>query len=138
MIFGLASLGILLVSPLSWGHYYVFALPAGLFVPLWLRRHGFSFMALLSAATLPVLTCSHYALKPWCGPIGLLGLGTTLWFLSTSSLLLFFHATSARLKMANRGLRAPAFLRFRRVTGSEPRTIDKLRQVKTEKGMSRP
>ena len=38
--FGLASLAVLLVSPLAWGHYFVFALPAALFVPLWLRTPG--------------------------------------------------------------------------------------------------
>jgi hypothetical protein len=80
--YGLASLAILLVSPLAWGHYYVLTLPAVLCVPLWLARRGYPLAAKVLAAGLPVLTWMHYVLMPWCGPIGLLGLGTLLWFLA--------------------------------------------------------
>jgi hypothetical protein len=80
--YGLASLAILLISPLAWGHYYVLALPAVLCVPLWLGRRGHPAAAKAVAAGLPALSWAHYVLMPWSGPIGLLGLGTTLWFVA--------------------------------------------------------
>jgi cell division protein FtsW (lipid II flippase) len=93
-VYGLAALATLLVSPLAWAHYYVFALPAALTVPLWLRRRGWPIAARGFAAGLPVLTCLHYVLMPWCGPVGLLGLGTTLWFLAVCSIALVVRAPS--------------------------------------------
>jgi hypothetical protein len=115
---GFASLCILLVSPLSWGHYYVFVLPAVVFVPLWFRRQGSPGVALMSAGWLPVLTCCHYMMKPWCGPIGLLGLGTTLWFLSTSALVLFFCSKAARLGTTILNAQPPVFVRARASTSA--------------------
>jgi hypothetical protein len=93
--FGLSSLSILLISPLAWGHYFVFALPAALFVPLWLRRKGHRTASYLAAAGLPAMTWMHYVLKPWCGPIGLLGLGTATWFVAVCVIALFFIVPSS-------------------------------------------
>jgi hypothetical protein len=96
--FGLSSLSIVLISPLAWGHYFVFALPAALFVPLWLRRNGRRTASYLAAAGLPAMTWMHYVLKPWCGPIGLLGLGTATWFLAVCVVALFFTVPSSDLQ----------------------------------------
>ena len=82
--FGLACLASLVVSPLAWGHYYVMVLPAVIFAPLWLENRGHPLAAKAIAAFLPMLTWTHYVLMRWSGPIGVLGLGTTLWFLAVS------------------------------------------------------
>jgi hypothetical protein len=87
-MFGLSALAIVLISPLAWGHYFVFILPAALFVPLWMRRTGRPALAYLAAAGLPCIISIHYLLKPWCGPVGLLGLGTALWFAAVCGMLL--------------------------------------------------
>jgi hypothetical protein len=84
--FGLACLATLLVSPLAWGHYYVCLLPAMLFVPLWLSRRAGSTPVGLVAALPAVLTLAHYLAIRLTGPFGLLGLGTTLWFLAVCGL----------------------------------------------------
>ena len=40
------------------------------------------------AAVPPVLSWSYYLAMPYTGALGLLGLGTTAWFLSTAGLML--------------------------------------------------
>ena len=87
--FGLSCLAVLMISPLAWSHYYVFALPAVLFVLLRLQRQSRPLAACLAAAGFPMLTWMHYVLKPWCGPVGLLGLGTALWFVAVCAIVLF-------------------------------------------------
>jgi hypothetical protein len=83
---GLACLATLLVSPLAWGHYYVFLLPAVLFVPVWLvGRVGLTTVGAVAAFP-AVLTLAHYLAMRLTGPIGLLGLGTTSWFLAVCGL----------------------------------------------------
>jgi hypothetical protein len=92
--FGLAMLATLLVSPLAWGHYYVLVLPAVLFAPLWLKECGHPAVSRILATGLPALIWMHYVLMPWTGPIGLLGLGTTLWFLVACAFSLVARAPS--------------------------------------------
>jgi hypothetical protein len=84
--YGLACMATLLISPLAWGHYYVFLLPAVLFVPLWLERR-FGYTTVGAVAAFPaVLTLAHYLAMRWTGPFGLLGLGTMFWFLAVCGL----------------------------------------------------
>jgi hypothetical protein len=85
--YGLASLAIVLVSPVAWTHYYVLAWPAVMFAPLWLARRGYPIAAGVSGASPAVLTWAHYLAKPWAGSIGLLGLGTSIWCLAVLTLL---------------------------------------------------
>jgi hypothetical protein len=87
--YGLACLATLLVSPLAWGHYYVFLLPAVLFVPVWLGRRVGPTTVGAMAAFPAVLTLAHYLAIPLTGPLGLLGLGTTAWFLAVCGLALW-------------------------------------------------
>jgi hypothetical protein len=92
------SLGIhatLLVSPLSWGHYYMAAAPAVVCVPLWLTLRGMPRLARVVAVVPPILTWSHYVAMPYLGAVGLLGLGTTAWFLGASSLVVGIEAFAA-------------------------------------------
>ncbi|MFI5459291.1 MAG: glycosyltransferase family 87 protein [Isosphaerales bacterium] len=86
--YSLAVCATLLVSPLAWGHYYMAAVPAALCVPLWLSRHGMPRLAGVVAAIPPILSWSYYIAMPYTGAIGLLGLGTTAWFLGVSGLIL--------------------------------------------------
>jgi hypothetical protein len=80
--FGLACALTLLISPVSWGHHYTLMLPAVLFVPLWLWQRKMP-RASLTIATIPaLLSLLHYGLLEYTGRIGLLGIGTTLWFLA--------------------------------------------------------
>jgi Glycosyltransferase family 87 len=86
--FGLACLGILLVSPVAWTHYYMMTLPAILCVPLWLDRKGHPKTARWMAGAPLLLIWTHFLAKYWVGPIGLLGLGTTVWFLAVCALVI--------------------------------------------------
>jgi hypothetical protein len=80
MALGLAGVATLVVSPVSRGHYYVFWVPAVLFVPFWLRQIGRPRAAIVFAAVPSALTFLHYALLPYAGRVGLLGLGMTVWY----------------------------------------------------------
>ncbi|MSR57152.1 MAG: DUF2029 domain-containing protein [Planctomycetaceae bacterium] len=81
--FGLAGVATLVVSPVSRGHYFVFWLPAVVFVPLWLHQIGRARAALWLAVVPVVLTIAHYAALRYTGRVGLLGLGTTVWYFAT-------------------------------------------------------
>jgi hypothetical protein len=94
--FGLASCAMLLISPLSWGHYYMAQLPAILLVPIWLLRRGREFEAKVVAVTPVVLSWAYYVAMPFTGGFGLLGLGTTAWFLGACGLVVSCQAKRRR------------------------------------------
>src|SRR5262249_23704870 len=73
--------------PLSWGHYYMAQAPAVLLVPIWLLQRGKLTQAKVVAVIPPVLSWSHYLAMPRVGGLGLLGLGTTAWFLGVCGLI---------------------------------------------------
>lgn len=82
--YGAACIATLLVSPLSWGHHYLIAAPGLLFAPLWFWQQGrFRFAKNLALSGCGLLW-SHYLLLDWTGRAGLLGLGTTVWFLAAT------------------------------------------------------
>jgi hypothetical protein len=85
MVLGLAGVATLVVSPVSRGHYYVFWVPAVVFVPFWLRQIGRPRAAIVFAAVPAALTFLHYALLPYAGRVGLLGLGMTVWYFAACS-----------------------------------------------------
>jgi hypothetical protein len=80
-LFGLACTATLLVSPISWGHHYVFWLPALLFVPFWLWNNDRRALAVGMAESALVLMAAHYILLDHSGRVGLLGIGTAIWYL---------------------------------------------------------
>jgi hypothetical protein len=86
-VFGLACVATLVVCPVARGCYYVLFLPAIPFVCQRLvelsRLRSSEFVAWIPV----VLVWLHYCLLPNSGRIGLLGLGTTAWFLATCVLL---------------------------------------------------
>ncbi len=85
-ILGLAATATLLLSPLSWAHHYLIWLPGLLVVPAWLWRSGRGRLAKVSAIAPCVFMVAHYALLDWAGRAGLLGLGTTAWFLTAAQI----------------------------------------------------
>jgi hypothetical protein len=85
-VFGLANLAVVLVSPVAWTHYYLLGLPAFWFVPLWLARRGQPMAAAVIASVPALLVWFHYVARPWVGTIGLLGLGTAVWFVAVLAL----------------------------------------------------
>jgi hypothetical protein len=80
--FGLACVALLVVSPVARNHYFVLLTPAVLFVPMWFDRLGGRRAATVLAIVPGVLILLQYALLPYVGRVGLLGLGTTAWLLA--------------------------------------------------------
>jgi hypothetical protein len=85
--YGLACLAIVLISPVAWTHYFVLWLPGILFVPVWLARRGHAIASRASVVSPAVLIWGHYLAKPWTGAVGVLGLGTMIWFVAVASLI---------------------------------------------------
>jgi hypothetical protein len=106
--FALACVAMLVVSPVARGHYFFLLAPAVLLVPLWLDRRGWRRAAVAMATIPPILSISHYALLPYAGRIGLLGLGTAAWLMA--ALILMARADQSARRAANlRDASAAAF-----------------------------
>jgi hypothetical protein len=78
--FGLACLSTLVIFTIARGHYYMLLLPGNVFVPLWLVRAGKVRLAMVLAVTPLLLVFAHYLGLNYAGRIGLLGLGTAVWY----------------------------------------------------------
>ena len=78
--YGLAIVATFLVAPVARGHYYLLWIPGCLFLSLWLWRQHQYRQAWHVAIWPMVLTVLHYGLLDYTGRVGLLGLGTTVWF----------------------------------------------------------
>lgn len=87
--YGLAIVATFLVSPVARGHYYLLWTPGCLFLALWLWRQHWYTQAWHVAVWPVVLTVLHYALLDYAGRVGLLGLGTTVWFFVASHWLFY-------------------------------------------------
>jgi hypothetical protein len=86
-VFALACVATLIVAPIARTHYFVLALPAILFVPLWFERAGSKRLARVLAWTPAGLVLSHYCLHSWSARAGTLGIGITGWFVVSSAAL---------------------------------------------------
>jgi hypothetical protein len=95
--FSLACVVTLIVSPLARTHYFMLWLPAVIAPPIWLWRHQRRWAALTVATVPAILTLSHYLAMPIMGRLGVLGLGTTIWFLATARCIL---ATERKARLA--------------------------------------
>ena len=88
--FGMACMAMLIVSPVTRGHYFMLQWPAVLFVSLWVWNHHGSRKALLGAGIPAALSVMHYVFITFpqmFGPLqtgtlllGTLGIGTALWY----------------------------------------------------------
>ncbi len=92
VLVSLACTAMLVVSPVSRGHYFMFAAPAAFFVPLYLAKNGFRRQALASAVTPVALVNLHYLALAWSGRIGLLGIGSAVWLMT--ALIVVTHAAA--------------------------------------------
>lgn len=85
--FGVAIVATFVVSPVARGHYFLLWIPGSLFLPLWLARQKMT-SAALRCAWWPLALCmAHYLFLNQAGRIGLLGLGTTVWYFAATRLL---------------------------------------------------
>mgnify|MGYP002621934835 CR=1 FL=1 len=82
-MFGLACVSTLVLSPISRGHYYVLLMPAALFAAAWFARKGRIRWAVATVGVPAVLSVTHYVLLDVAGRVGLLGIGTSLWYAAT-------------------------------------------------------
>ncbi|MBI3838018.1 MAG: DUF2029 domain-containing protein [Planctomycetia bacterium] len=78
--FGLACVLILILPRVARAHYFVLLLPAVIFGGVWLLRAQRPKLAACYVLIPGLLTLLHYALTDVTGWIGLLGIGTTLWY----------------------------------------------------------
>jgi hypothetical protein len=80
-------MAMLVVSPVSRGHYFMLVCPAVIFVPWWLDLRG-RFRTAVVLALAPVLLIDmHYALMPFATRVGLLGLGISVWLLAAMAVI---------------------------------------------------
>ena len=78
-IFGLSCATTLVFSPVTWGHHYVQGMAAWIAIPAWLYVRGSGPAAFWMAIIPAILAPAHYIGLDITGPIGLLGLGTSVW-----------------------------------------------------------
>jgi hypothetical protein len=95
-VLGLGCVATLVVSPVARGHYFLLYLPAVLFGGLWMcRQHGER--AGLCFAGIPMFLCLvHYTALNVAGRIGVLGIGTALWFFAACATVLAGTARGAQ------------------------------------------
>jgi hypothetical protein len=110
--FGLSCSVPLIVSPIAWSHYYSILLPALVFLPHWMLRQGLRASAVLAALGPGVLLWVHYLHQSWAGPLGLLGVGITTWYLAVG--LRILAATASLAAKAQTRVTAPGLEESRR------------------------
>jgi hypothetical protein len=85
--FSLSCTAMLVVSPVSRGHYFMLVCPTAIFVPWWLDVRGRFRAAVVLAVTPVLLVDVHYALMPYATRVGLLGLGVSVWLLTAMAMI---------------------------------------------------
>lgn len=110
-VFGLACAMTLPLSPISWGHHFVILLPAVLVLPLAVSVKGYPLAARWLAIVPAVLLVLHYLSLELAGGIagrlGILGIGTTIWCIAVSLLLLWNPPASSILLVGPRVIPDP-------------------------------
>ncbi len=81
--FGLACVATLVIVPIARAHYFVMMLPAILFLGCWLVRQGRPRWAIVFVVVPGVLTIAHFVFVEQVGRMGLLGLGTAVWYVTS-------------------------------------------------------
>jgi hypothetical protein len=95
---GLGCVATFVASPVARGHYFLLFVPAVLFGGLWMRARG-SGKAAIRFAAIPMLLClSHYLALNYAGRIGLLGIGTSLWYFAACAIVVADAARGQRVK----------------------------------------
>jgi hypothetical protein len=78
--FGLACVATLVLGRIARAHYFVLLLPAVMFTSAWLVQNGRRQAALVMTIAPAALSVAHYVLLDYAGRIGILGLGTAVWY----------------------------------------------------------
>jgi hypothetical protein len=94
-VFGLACVLIQAISPVFRGHYFMLWLPAAWLVPCSCWRAGRMNWAIGLAVAPCLLVWAHYLLLEWSGRVGLLGLGTAVWFAAATVAVIRSKPTAA-------------------------------------------
>ena len=102
--FSLGCMAMLVVSPVSRGHYFMLVCPAVIFVPWWLDLRGRFRTAVVLAVTPVLLIDMHYALMPFATRVGLLGLGISVWLLAAMAVI---ARADSKTKDFSRSIRFP-------------------------------
>jgi hypothetical protein len=123
--FGLACVLTLIVAPIARGHYYVMLLPAVVFAGAWLLEARHPRLAVGFALAPVLLVVTHYAVLAAAGRVGLLGIGTTLWYAATcAALLRLGRSAPTPEESADRRLgNPPAAVFFVRVRAINPAVL---------------
>lgn len=118
---GLGCVATFVVSPVARGHYFLLYLPAVLYGGLWMRERRSEKSAVIFAA-FPMLLCLvHYVALKSAGRIGVLGIGTAVWFFGACGIVL---ADTLRSRRAGR-TRAAGADTAESLAAEDPRAIDK-------------
>jgi hypothetical protein len=70
------------MAPIARAHYFVLLLPAVMFTSYWLLRQGRTRAAWVAAIVPTALSVAHYVALDPLGRMGMLGIGTALWYAS--------------------------------------------------------
>src|SRR5262249_17724681 len=80
------------------GHYFLLYLPAVLFGGMWMYRQRGERLAVYFAGVPMFLCLVHYTALNFAGRVGLLGIGTALWFLAACATVLIDAARGGRMQ----------------------------------------
>jgi len=80
LVLGLSCVATFVVSPVARGHYFVLYLPAVIFGGVWMRERRAEKSAFRFVAVPMFLCLLHYMALKYAGRVGVLGIGTTVWF----------------------------------------------------------
>jgi hypothetical protein len=103
----LAYLATLVVCQIARGHYFAIWLPTVMFTSIWLERHRQPRTAAWLTLAPVGLVLMHYLFMSWAGAIGLLGLGTAVWYVTACGAIIG-TPTAERVLADNRVLRRAA------------------------------
>ena len=78
--FALAGVATLIIFPIARAPYFVVMMPGVMFLSLWLVKQDCPRRAVAYAVVPVVLIAAQYALVDTAGRLGVLGIGTTLWY----------------------------------------------------------
>jgi hypothetical protein len=115
--FSLAYLLTLVVCQIARAHYFMTWFPVILFASMWLIRESHPRLAALYAVVPGILVTAHYVFLHSVGAIGLLGLGTAVWYSAVCLTILWLCPTE--MSEATISLHAASDCNFRGSTKSE-------------------
>jgi hypothetical protein len=109
--FGLACASTLVISAIARGHYYMLLMPAVMFAGAWLVVQARPRWALAAVLVPSSLVLAHFAFFEITGRVGLLGIGTAVWFTALGISIVRLPAGGGHASdLVTRGVPRPAVL----------------------------